>query len=89
MSTMNEDDFDPEELADMSILFDKIINDETQGYEMTIFVSRHDAIDLVEQYNLAKEGNLMALDYCWQEYAKMMDELEEQIESEEEDEDDY
>ena len=80
---MNEDDFDPKELENMSILFDKIINDETQGYEMTIFVSRHDATDLVEQYNLAKEGNLVALDYCWKEYAKMMDELEAQLEREE------
>jgi hypothetical protein len=82
---MNEDDFDPEEIADMSVLFDKIIYDETQGYEMTIFVSRHDAIDLVEQYNLAQEGNLFALDYCWKEYAKMMDELEAQLEREEDD----
>jgi preprotein translocase subunit SecA len=82
---MNEDDFDPTELENMSILFDKIIHDETQGYEMTIFVSRHDAMDLVEQYNLAKEGNLWALDSCWKEYAKMMDELEQQIESEEDD----
>ena len=82
---MNEEDFDPEELESMSVLFDKIINDETQGYEMTIFVSRHDAMDLVEQYNLAKEGNLWALDACWTEYAKMMDELEMQIEREEDD----
>jgi hypothetical protein len=82
---MNEDDFDPTELENMSILFDKIIHGETQGYEMTIFVSHNDAIDLLEQYNLAKEGNLWALDSCWQEYAKMMDELEAQMESEEED----
>lgn len=82
---MNEEDFDPEELANMSILFDKIINDETQGYEMTIFVSRHDAIDLVEQYNLAKEGNAYAMEHCWAEYSKMMDELEAQLEREEDD----
>ena len=82
---MNEDDFDPEELADMSILFDKIINDETQGYEMTIFVSRHDAMDLVEQYNLAQEGNTFAMEHCWNEYSKMMNELQAQIESEEDD----
>lgn len=86
---MNEENFDPEELENMSILFDEIIMGETEGYEMTIFVSHNDAIDLLEQYNLAKEGNLIALDHCWKEYSKMMNELEYKMEEEGEENDTY
>lgn len=73
------DNFDPEELEEIAVAMDALVAGAYSGYEVSIFVSHNDALDLLDEWHKAQEGNVHARNKCWQEYSKIMIGLKEQV----------
>lgn len=71
--------FDPEELLELRDRLDSIAMGEKEGYEMVFFINRNDALELLEAYELALNGEPMAMARCWTEFAQIMARLEASI----------
>ena len=82
---MNEDDFDPYELEEIAVAMDKIMDGETNGYEMSMFLTHNDALELLHNYHEGQDGDITALNYCWEEFKKIIDTLKLQVLGEEDD----
>lgn len=68
----DDSNFDPDELEEIAIAMDKLVEGAYNGYEVTIFISHNDAVDLIDEYNKACDGDESALNKCWDEYSKIM-----------------
>jgi glucose-6-phosphate isomerase len=71
--------FDPEELEEIAVAMDAIVAGTYNGYEVSIFVSHNDALDLLDEWHKALDGNVHARNKCWDEYSKIMVGLKEQV----------
>lgn len=71
--------FDPEELEEIAVAMDALVAGAYNGYEVSIFISHNDALDLVDEFHKALDGDVHALDKCWIEYSKIMIGLKEQL----------
>lgn len=82
---MNEEDFDPYELEEIATAMDKIMDGETNGYEIGMFLTHNDALELLHNYHEGQDGDIAALNFCWEEFKKIIDALKEQVLGEEDD----
>lgn len=82
---MNEEEFDPYELEEIAVAMDKIMADELSGYEISMFINHNDALELLHNYHEGLEGDAEALDYCWQEFQKIITTLKVQVLGDEDD----
>lgn len=73
---MESDNFDPDDMREMSELFAHIYGDSQQGYIMEFTISRLGARDLVKTWRRAKSGDQKAIAACFDEYNRIMGELE-------------
>jgi hypothetical protein len=73
---MESDNFDPADMQEMSELFSHIYSDSQQGYIMEFTISRLAARDLVKTWRKAKSGDQNAIAICFDEYNRIMGELE-------------
>lgn len=73
---MESDNFDPDDMDEMSELFATIYEDAHQGYIMEFTISRLVARDLVRTWNRARTGDPKAVATCVAEYGRIMNELE-------------
>lgn len=73
---MESNNFDPEDMEEMSELFARIYEDSHQGYIMEFTISRLAARDLVRTWNRARTGDPQAVATCVAEYGRIMGELE-------------
>jgi hypothetical protein len=73
---MESDNFDPDDMEEMSELFARIHNDSQRGYIMEFSISRLGARDLVKVWRRAKSGDKKAISLCFDEYNRIMSELE-------------
>lgn len=73
--TPDDDRFRPEDLQEMAQRFSGIIRDADQGYVMEFVISKADAKEIVAMYEAATSGDKLAMAICWNEYAKIMREL--------------
>jgi hypothetical protein len=76
MSTPNNGDFDPDDLAELSAVFSGIIRDADQGYVMEFLISRADAKEIIAVWNAARKGDQLSLALCLHEFGKIVTELE-------------
>jgi hypothetical protein len=83
---MNEDDFDPYELEEIATAMDKIMDGELNGYEIGMFVTHNDALELLHNYHEGQEGSIEGLNYCWEEFKKIIEALKEQVLGDDDDE---
>jgi hypothetical protein len=83
---MNEEDFDPYELEEIAVAMDKIMDGEANGYEIGMFLTHNDALELLHNYHEGQDGDITALNYCWEEFRKIIDALKLQVLGEEDDE---
>lgn len=83
---MNEEDFDPYELEEIAVAMDKIMKDELSGYEIGMFISHNDALELLHNYHEGQDGDIAALNYCWEEFKKIIEALKAQVLEDEDDE---
>lgn len=70
------DMFDPEDMAEIESRFRKIVDQESEGYEMLFYINRNDALDLIDAYKDAVAGEPMAMARCWTEFMQIMNRLE-------------
>lgn len=70
------DMFDPHELEEMSERLDNVERRENEGYEMVFFINHNDALDLLDMWMDAREGEPMAMARCWTEFGKIIARLE-------------
>jgi hypothetical protein len=84
---MNEDDFDPYELEEIAVAMDKIMDGEENGYEIGMFLTHNDALELLHNYHEGQDGDITALNYCWEEFRKIIEALKAQVLEDEEDDD--
>lgn len=70
------DMFDPDELEEIEQRLEAVVANENEGYEMLFFINKNDALDLVETYKAAVQGEPMAMARCWTEFAQIMERLE-------------
>lgn len=80
---MEPDNFDPDDMEEMSELLATIYEDAHQGYIMEFTISRLAARDLVRTWNRARSGDLRAAASCAREYNRIMSELENALATEE------
>lgn len=73
------DKFDPYELEEIAVAMDAISDGADSGYEIHMFITHNDAVDLVDNYNRAVNGDLMAKAHCWGEYKNIIYSLKKQI----------
>jgi hypothetical protein len=78
------ENFDPEELEEIAVAMDALIAGAYNGYEVSIFISHNDALDLLDEYHKALDGDETALNKCWEEYSKIMIGLKEQLNGQDE-----
>lgn len=76
MSTSDNGDFDPDDLAELSAVFSGIIRDADQGYVMEFLISRADAKEIIAVWNAARKGDQLSLALCLHEFGKIVTELE-------------
>lgn len=70
------DMFDPDDIDDITRRLKAVVDGFGEGYEMTFFINRNDAVDLVNTYKLAVNGEPTSVARCWSEFAKIMERLE-------------
>jgi hypothetical protein len=73
------DKFDPYELEEIATAMDAISDGADSGYEIYMFITHNDAVDLVRNYHMAIDGDLMAKAHCWGEYKNIIYSLKKQI----------
>jgi len=73
------DMFDPDDIEEIEARLEAVVANEHEGYEMLFFISKNDALDLVEAYRAAVQGEPMALARCWTEFGQIMLRLEASI----------
>lgn len=73
------DMFDPDDIEEIESRLEAVVANENEGYEMLFFINRNDALDLVEAYKAAVQGEPMAMARCWTEFAQIMQRLEASI----------
>lgn len=73
---MEPNNFDPDDMEEMSELFAHIYEDAHRGYIMEFTISRLAARDLVGTWNRARTGDAQAVAACVREYGRIMGELE-------------
>lgn len=73
------DMFDPDELEEIEQRLEAVVANENEGYEMLFFINKNDALDLVESYRAAVQGEPMSMARCWTEFAQIMTRLEASI----------
>lgn len=73
---MDPQDFDPNDLSEMSTMFARIMSDSDQGYTMEFSISRLQAKDLMNMWTKACLGDPVSTAQCLIEYGKIMLELQ-------------
>lgn len=73
---MESDNFDPDDLQEMSELLAHIYSDSQHGYVLEFTISRLAARDLVRTWQRARTGDENAIQNCLSEYNRIMGELE-------------
>ena len=73
------DMFDPDEVQEIEQRLEAVVANENEGYEMLFLINKNDAIDLVEAYRAAVQGEPMAMARCWTEFGQIMLRLEASI----------
>jgi hypothetical protein len=84
---MTEEEFDPYELEEIAVAMDKIVDGEIHGYEIGMFVTHNDALELLHNYHEGQDGDIAGLNYCWEEFKKIIEALKAQVLEDEEDDD--
>lgn len=69
-------DFDPEDITELTGIFAQMIEDNETGFVMEFVISRLAAKELVEAWVLACMGDVVGLSASLHEYAKIVRELE-------------
>jgi len=79
MNATGDEQFDPNDLEEMSARFSGIIRDADEGYVMEFIISRADARELVQVWGAAVSGDKLALAMCFGEFGKIVTELEQAL----------
>jgi hypothetical protein len=69
---MTKEEFDPYELEEIAVAMDRIMETHLSGYEISMFISHADAIELLDNYHEALDGDITGLNYCWEEFHKIV-----------------
>lgn len=75
------EDFDPEALEEMAERLDAVARGEAEGYELTFFISENEALDLLDTFDDAFRGDMVAQTKCWGEFMKIINKLREAVDS--------
>lgn len=68
-------EFNPEDMDDMSERFARIEREEHSGYRMEFILSKETAELMIKEWNQAKKGSITASTACWDRYAYIMEEI--------------
>lgn len=83
MTDNEEPPFDPEELEEIALLMDAIMEEEAVGYQMMFWISVGAAKELLESFSRYMKGSQEDGILCMQEFAKIVEQLREVVESDE------
>lgn len=84
---MTEDEdpfFDPDELEEIALAMDAIMEQEAVGYQMVFWISVGAAYELLESYARYKNGSIQDAILCMKEFSKIVEQLKEVVEADEE-----
>ncbi|CAB4151128.1 hypothetical protein UFOVP582_2 [uncultured Caudovirales phage] len=73
---MTNDDFDPDDISEIEDIFTQIISDNEDGFVMEFGISVLAAKELIDLWTKANNGSRMARIKSWNEYSKIIRELE-------------
>ncbi len=76
---MSNDDFDPEDIAELENSFNSVIRDAEEGYLMELMFSRADGREMVETWVRAMLGDIYAMVDCFKNYSMIMEEVKEAL----------
>lgn len=82
MNAIPDDGFDPDELETIAQAMDHIMDNEAVGYEMMFWISHGAAVELLETFNRYKNGSVADAVRCMHEFSKIVEQLQESIELE-------
>lgn len=80
-----EDGFDPDQLAELEKLMERVVSDETSGYQMVFWISNSAAKEMLDCYDNAVGGSAIDAALCMMEFGKIIEQLREVISNEEND----
>lgn len=76
---MSSEGFDPKDIDELEGLFTDIVSDNEDGFIVEFAVSVLAAKELIDLWELAEEGDYEAMAACWNEYTKIILQLEHAI----------
>jgi len=80
---MSNDDFNPDDVAEIENTLEAIVKDSEEGYMMELVFSRADAREMIETWVKAMLGDVYAMADCFRNYSLIMQEVKEALEMDE------
>ena len=77
---MNDNEFSPEDIKELDNLFARISQDAYEGYAVEFHITRLGAKDMVKEWLKALEGNPDALFAAMENYAYIVEEIQQALE---------
>lgn len=80
---MSNEDFDPDDIAELEHKFNSVVSDSEEGYAMELMFSRADAREMLATWVKAMLGVPHAMADCFRNYSLIMEEVKNALEMDE------
>lgn len=80
---MSNEDFDPNDIAELEHKFNSVVSDSEEGYAMELMFSRADAREMLATWVQAMLGDPYAMADCFRNYSLIMQEVKVALEMDE------